>query len=501
MPTRPSQGGSPGTWGTELNAWLDAAVTPYNVIADYGAKGDGVNDDTTPIQNALNACSSAGGGIVYFPPGTYKITATLNVSDKVELCGAGHGANLNAAYNIAWNPVSQIKWVNVTGNKMISVAGPARVNIRNLGLDGNNQATYGIWTDRLQASVIENIGIQNVLTDLIWLGTTSLTVNANTQNNYFRDIWMYTGNSNTGAMIRLTGTANANACHNTFSSISGGYAGDGIVLDKCDNNKFDGVICNQLTGSGVGVRIKADARSNYFYHLESIGGVFVETPTFSSNVNGIVFYDRNNNEAVPTFQSAAASQSLFWLESGLSGSNPLAIMHGVALRDDVRYVAQGIRGQPFPLGLCTQNLTMVGGTVYMVSVGLLAGDVVTNILVPVNSAGTGLTLSKVGIYNSSGTRVAISADQGTSWQSGGAKVVPLTATYTATQSDLYYLAVVATGTTPPGLLSGINNSALGALSYSPGTKSGWGSGGTGQTDLPATASFSATVGNVWLGWN
>lgn len=47
---------------------------PVNV-KDFGAVGDGVTDDTTAIQNALSSNVAAA---VYFPPGTYKITACLD---------------------------------------------------------------------------------------------------------------------------------------------------------------------------------------------------------------------------------------------------------------------------------------------------------------------------------------------------------------------------------------------------------------------------------------
>ena len=57
----------------------------------YGAMGDGLNDDTTAIQNALNAAGTAGGGVVYLPLGQYKIMTHLSVPSGVELRG-GHGA-------------------------------------------------------------------------------------------------------------------------------------------------------------------------------------------------------------------------------------------------------------------------------------------------------------------------------------------------------------------------------------------------------------------------
>ena len=46
---------------------------PTNVfnITNYGAVGNGTNDNTTSIQNAINAASSRGGGIVEVPAGTF----------------------------------------------------------------------------------------------------------------------------------------------------------------------------------------------------------------------------------------------------------------------------------------------------------------------------------------------------------------------------------------------------------------------------------------------
>lgn len=52
---------------------LDKGSVVFNVKA-YGATGDGTTDDTTNVRAALSAAISAGGGIVYFPAGTYKIT-------------------------------------------------------------------------------------------------------------------------------------------------------------------------------------------------------------------------------------------------------------------------------------------------------------------------------------------------------------------------------------------------------------------------------------------
>src|SRR5262249_39435883 len=62
-----------------------------------GAKGDGLTDDTSAIQAALTATSAAGGGTVFFPPGTYVCTGTLNVGGTVGVILQGAGGRSGGA--------------------------------------------------------------------------------------------------------------------------------------------------------------------------------------------------------------------------------------------------------------------------------------------------------------------------------------------------------------------------------------------------------------------
>jgi hypothetical protein len=92
----------------------------YNVKASpYSAVGNGVADDWAAIQSAITAANAAGGGIVFFPGGTYKITAALDVSPNTSLWGVGAGASIitsNAAAAVVLD-------IDATNAQFLSIVG------------------------------------------------------------------------------------------------------------------------------------------------------------------------------------------------------------------------------------------------------------------------------------------------------------------------------------------------------------------------------------------
>ena len=107
----PGPAGPPGPVGPQ-------GPSPGNVRA-FGAKGDGVTDDTTAIQGVAN-----GGGILYFPPGIYQVSAPISVPSNTSV--RGDGATLRAATGFPINSpllVNQNAAATVLTDHDISVFG------------------------------------------------------------------------------------------------------------------------------------------------------------------------------------------------------------------------------------------------------------------------------------------------------------------------------------------------------------------------------------------
>ncbi len=72
---------------------LGSAVSVINV-KDYGAMGDGVTDDQSAIQAAVNAAVEQGGGTVYLPRGRYVLKSYIAWESNVSLIGDGVGQSI-----------------------------------------------------------------------------------------------------------------------------------------------------------------------------------------------------------------------------------------------------------------------------------------------------------------------------------------------------------------------------------------------------------------------
>lgn len=128
---------------------------PYVNVKWFGAKGDGSTDDLISINRATTAASETTGAamIVELPPGTYLVSDTVNIPNKVIVRGAGPIARTGA-------PGATIKAMSgFSGSYVVQLGDDASNSVycrlENLGVDGNHICDVGIYSN----SINEESGI------------------------------------------------------------------------------------------------------------------------------------------------------------------------------------------------------------------------------------------------------------------------------------------------------------------------------------------------------
>lgn len=78
--------------GTTSTAWTQQLLrAPYFNVKTYGAIGDGATNDRAAVQLAINAAIAAGGGVVFFPQGTYLCNLIIGTIGVFTLTGVAQG--------------------------------------------------------------------------------------------------------------------------------------------------------------------------------------------------------------------------------------------------------------------------------------------------------------------------------------------------------------------------------------------------------------------------
>ncbi|MFJ8508640.1 hypothetical protein [Streptomyces avermitilis] len=167
---------------------------------------------------------------------------------------------------------------------------------------------------------------------------------------------------------------------------------------------------------------------------------------------------------------------------------------------------QGLKAWSFDPSVAGFSSAPVGGSVYLIRVKLRQAATISKVVLMTVAAGSGLTANQnyAGLYNASGTRVGVTANQATTWTTANNTLsMTLTASYSAAAGD-YYVAFVSNGSTRPGFVCA---TTLGAT-RTPGNAN-LSSGGyrycigaTGQTSLPSSISIASATPDAnayWVG--
>jgi hypothetical protein len=195
-----------------LRGALDDLV--FNVKT-YGAVGDGTTQEQVAVQAAINAANAAGGGIIFFPRGTYLFHESIELKDNCTLRGVGVGTvfttdmfpsakrGIVKVSNKNYCTIEHIKFsVNSSVNGSVNAItsyGSIGLTIRNNYFTGNtNTGFHGMvflngqeGTNPIRNTVIENNHFENItnITSInLYAGATNTISDTRIVNNYFKDV-------------------------------------------------------------------------------------------------------------------------------------------------------------------------------------------------------------------------------------------------------------------------------------------------------------------------
>lgn len=215
----------------------------FNVkAAAYGAKGDGTTNDRAAINAALAAANAAGGGIVYFPAGTYLVTPTgaspvgltlMGTSQgyqNVHLVGDGQGATVI-------QQSSGVNGVLLQASGPSSSAGTGTTHCRGCSLHGitfNGNSTTGAL---LQCYYTDQI----VVRDCYFENNNDTAIDT-------AELWEFRFEDLT--FIQCTGTSGSSTQPNINLRNSAASSGFGYSTDST-NNGYLRAIRGESFGTGV----------------------------------------------------------------------------------------------------------------------------------------------------------------------------------------------------------------------------------------------------------
>jgi len=255
--------------------------------APYRAQGDGTTDDRAAIQAAITAANAQGGGVVFIPVGTYRLSpvnyisddgstisgiTSLKLLDGVKLCGEGQSSILkvtSGAYGLGafYRCISsrditrlsnaEISDLTVDGNTSGNVASTqcsnivleclANVTVRNVkSLDANGN---GIMLRGTTAGLATDLAIL----DCTVTGATAIGIQAS----QFAGL-VICGNQISGTSdncIDVYGEDGTTAPHARQFSITGNTCSSGLVGIFLETVANGAVAANDVTACAIGITV------------------------------------------------------------------------------------------------------------------------------------------------------------------------------------------------------------------------------------------------------
>jgi len=217
-------------------------------VKDFGAKGDGNNDDTQAFLDALDYALSNQLHL-YIPKGKYKITQSIVIDGSLYEYPGGNSVYLSVFGDEERSSIIQFHDLENNDSIAIEIKGIARFDFRNLTIEGNSSNIKGIGLKLGDESSDKSITYSNISNILVRYFNTGI---------YFNWIWSTSTNK---IEVRY---CNTNMYFNGGTEIQlsqffcEGYYHTGIKIDSWNLAKFENGTIEGSKSTSSDVVIVAD---------------------------------------------------------------------------------------------------------------------------------------------------------------------------------------------------------------------------------------------------
>lgn len=281
------------TGSTTARTLADRFADVINV-RDYGAKGDGVTDDTAALNSAMTAAT---GKTLFIPAGTYLTTTGLRIPSNTCVIGEGKFQSIIKLADTATSTVSAITNEQNVWTKSISDAswlnnlGNQNIFLKNIGADGNGWRNVSGYSGcAIQFCNVQGLWIEDVYAvrgRLHCLDIASAAYSSEDPSNPDWD-WYYGASSNVVVInpvcvdSRNDDGLTTHFSHDVEIYNPQIYRTVPLVQSNCHGLEIDDgsyrvkVFGGHVSGYNAGLQIKAHSSQKYAPHEISVDGLVLE---------------------------------------------------------------------------------------------------------------------------------------------------------------------------------------------------------------------------------
>lgn len=401
----------------------------FNVM-NYGAKGDGVTDDTAAFEAAIAAASKYVGATVYAPAGTYMVSQ-LNVGAE-QLLGDGQGKTVLLETPSSDPPYAML-WVT------------SDAQVKDLTLDSNNVALSDLMYGRFQT----NLHFTNVTFDAHQ--TPYFDIHADDLV-FFEDCNMIGSGSFLGTASQLF----IDGCNfygtNDANTLLYSWGGNGISVTNCTAQDYD----NSDPDSGAGW---------------AKGRFFVASPEWGTETNVYIADNTTIDLGVrPTYPDQNVGEQISFEGQELSDYPPCGFLAATEDTVTVSGLPSDFSGVSYEVIIVAgdgvgEHVPIAGydpttGTITLVHPWTVLPDATSTILV-------GEIVDGVVIYhnNLSGKGVLPTASAGVEFWGGGENLIVDSNTITNVRNGIYIASLDDGGSVEPAYFNLIQNNIITNVQY------------------------------------